>query len=241
MQVGVIVVLIGFLMIFFLRNREKQEVNNKAVLSGNKLEIFGDSYEFNGYPDKILVHYPYFMLVQANKPRTIVYDLKSNKKVEEVNDILLDYHEGNSIYNKKESFYNDKSLGEYCDAAFIKNTKEVLCITRKSRDSADNMLLNINPASPNLAKREYESKRILTGVYFIDNKLYVTEIDPKTMQNYISIDGNSISVKDTVNAVYPLRELIYYVSFPKKFGESSIYFHIVNGRAEYGKGDIVFN
>src|SRR3989338_6382058 len=146
LQIGVILILVLFLGLFYLFSRKSTPVveSNGVYLEDSKLQVFNDTYEFKGYPDKILFHYPYFILVQGNKPLTTVYNLETKQKVKEMQDVLLDYYDGNIVYNRKETYFNDKNLGEFCDSAFIKSSSEILCITKQSQNYADNRLISIN-------------------------------------------------------------------------------------------------
>lgn len=230
LQIGVVLILILFLAVYFLffRKESKSVIgNNSITLENSKLQVFNDTYTFDGYPDKILIHYPYFMLVQGNKPLTIVYNLETKKKEKEIREVLLDYYEGNIIYNKRESYFNDKNLDEYCDSAFIKNETEVLCITKQNQNAYDNMLMSINPDKPNLSKRVYQSKNLLTTVSVIDNKLYVGEIDTKTKQNYVSINGEPIHVENIVSLIYPLKGKPYFASFPSALNKGNESYYII--------------
>lgn len=230
LQIGVILILVLFLGIYFLLNsRQKSPIvnNGEVYLEDSKLQIFNDTYTFNGYPDKILVHYPYFIFVQGNKPLTIIYNLETKQKEKEVQDVLLDYYDGNIVYNRKETFYNDKNLGEFCDAAFIKESSEILCITKQAQNYTDNMLISINPETPNLWKRVYESDNLLTTVSVINDQLYVGEINFKTKQNYLTINQNTLAVEAPVNLIYPMNGKTYFVSFKSELnGNTESYYQI---------------
>lgn len=215
LQSGVILILILFLAVYFFIQKKDTGLigNNTIYLENSRLQVFNDAYTFNGYPDRILIHYPYFLLVQGNKPLTTVYNLETKKKEKEIKEILLDYYDGNIVYNKKESFFNDKSLGEYCDAAFIKSTNEILCTAKWSKDFVDNLLLSINPDKPNPARNVYQSDNILTTVSIINNDLYVGEINFRTKQSYISVNEKAMPVENTVNLIYQMDEKPYFASF----------------------------
>lgn len=229
LQVGVVILLAVFLIVYFFFQLNGAAKNNEVILEDSKLQVFDDSYTFNGYPDKILIHYPYFLLVQAEKPLTIVYNLETKQKEKEAKDVLLDYYKGNIVYNKKDSYFNEKNLGEFCDSAFIKSTKEVLCITKRSRDSVDNMIISINPEKPNLWKRVYQSDNILTAVSVIDNNLYVGEINFKTKQNYISINGKALPVESSVNVIYEMDGKPYFLSLKNIYNDQARHY-VINGK-----------
>lgn len=226
LQYGVILILVLYLAFYFFAQKGNITANKQVYLEGSTLHVFNDTYTFKGYPDKIAVHYPYFIFVQADKPLTIVYDIEKQEKITEINDILLDYYDGNTVYNRKESFFNDKNLGEYCDAAFIKNTNEVLCITKKSKDFVDNMLIDINPDTPNLWKRIYQSDNILTTVSVINNKLYIGEVNFESKQNYLTVNEKITPVDTPVNMIYQMNGSPYFASFRNAESEKNSYYQI---------------
>lgn len=236
-QIGVIILLAIFLGIYFFFQSKSTQTKNEVFLEDSTLQVFDDTYTFTGYPDKILIHYPYLLLVQGNKPLTIIYNLETKQKEKEIKDVLLDYYDGNIVYNKKDSYFNDKNLGEYCDAAFIKSTNEILCITKRSRDSVDNMLISINPDTPNLWKQIHQSENILTTVSVINNDLYLGEINFETKQNYLSINKNIISVENTVNSIYPLNEKPHFVSFKSTLNNNTQTYYLMNGNQIMKQGD----
>ena len=215
LQIGVILILVLFLGLFYLFSRKSTPVveSNGVYLEDSKLQVFNDTYEFKGYPDKILFHYPYFILVQGNKPLTTVYNLETKQKVKEMQDVLLDYYDGNIVNNRKETYFNDKNLGEFCDSAFIKSSSEILCITKQSQNYADNRLISINPETPNLWKRLYQSDNILTTVSVINENLYIGEINLETKQNFLTVNENTLPVESTVNIIYQMGGTPYLGSF----------------------------
>ncbi len=229
LQTGVILILLVFLGLYFFFNwRDQSPIGNSEIyLENNQLHIFNDTYTFNGYPDKILVHYPYLLYVQGNKPLTTIYNLETKEKEKEIIEVLLDYHDGNMVYNKKETYFNDKNLGEYCDAAFIKSEESVLCITKQSRDFVDNMLIDINPDKPNLWARIYKSDNVLTNVSVINDKLYVGEINFETKQNYLSIDQNALPVESPVSLIYQLDSKPYFASFKSELNNNTASYFLV--------------
>lgn len=225
LQIGVLILLAFFLILFFFFQSKGTTKRNEVFLENSQLQVFDDTYTFNGYPDKILIHYPYFLLVQANKPLTTIYNLEAKEKVKEVKDVLLDYYDGHIVYNRKETYFNDKNLGEFCDSAFIKSTNEVLCITKRSRDSIDNMLISINPDKPNLWKQVYQSKNFLTTVTVIGNDLYLGEINVTTKQNYVSKNSISRPIDSVVNIIYSIGKTLYYAGYKSQLnqGKQSFY------------------
>ena len=232
LQIGVICALALFLGIFFMLKKIPAPIleNNGVFLEDTKLQVFNDTYEFRGYPDKILVHYPYFIFIQGNKPKTTIYNLDTKQKVKEVQDVLLDYYDGNIVYNRKETFYNDENLGEFCDSAFIESNTEILCITKQSQNYADNMLIVINPETPNLWRRVYQSDNILTTVSVIGNIQYIGEINMDTKQNYLTINDKTIQVDSAVSLIYEIAKKPYFASFKSELNSIEQYFQINNGK-----------
>ncbi len=244
LQFGVILILLLFLVVYFLIQRKDTVLigSDEVILEDSKLQVFDDTYTFNGYPDKILIHYPYFLLVQGNKPLTIIYNLETKKKEREIKDILLDYYDGNIVYNRKETFFNDKNLGEFCEGAFIKSNTEILCITKQSQNYIANMLLSINPDTPNLWKRIYQSDNILTTVSVINNTLYIGEINFETKQNYLTVNEKTMSTENIVSMIYEMKGTPYFVSFKSELNSNTESYYSINSDklSKQGEGKIVF-
>ena len=244
LQFGVVLILLLFLCVYFFLNREtKSEVeqeNTQIVLEDSQLRVFDDTYTFTGYPDEILIHYPYFILVQAGKPLSTIYNLETKQKELEISDILLDYHDGNILVNKKETFFNDINLGQYCDSAFIKSNSEILCITKKTKNSVDNMLISINPEQPNLWKQVYQSKNVLTNVIVVNDIVYIGEIDFESKQNYLTIDEQTRAIDVPVNVVYPMNGEVYFASFPSALNEGMQSYYLLDNAQPVDKNKIHF-
>ena len=232
LKYGVVLILLVFLVgYYFLNIRNSNETNvignNTVSLEGTKLNVFGESYTVKTYPDRVFVHYPFLVIVQADKSLTTVYNLKTKVKEKEINEILIDYYDGNSIWNKDTSYFNNISLGEYCDSAFIKNKEEIYCITNKSRDSYNNMLIKIRPDRPNKWVQVYESDRILTTVTIINDNLYIGEIDPETKQNYLTTNDKSIPVENVGSMIYPLSGVPHFASFQSALNEGKAAYYLI--------------
>lgn len=245
LQIGVCIVLLLFLGLyfFFKPNKPLAPASDEVYLEGTKLQVFNDLYEFNGYPDRILIHYPYFMIVESSKPLTTVYNLETKQKEIEINDIILDYYQGNVLVNRKETYFNDIDLRKYCDSAFIKSEDEILCITKKTKNSINNMLIKIRPEQPNLWTQVYESNNILTTVSVIKDKLYVGEINYETKKNYLTVDGKLNEINDVVNLVYPFQGGIYMTSFASALNNQTNSQYLINDYKliEYNSALIYFN
>lgn len=226
LQLGVILVLVLFLAWFFVIKRTTitniNEPKNKTVyIQNSKLFVFDDTYPINPYPDKILMHYPYLMVIKADKPVTVIYNLEKRTKEKEVKDILLDYYDGNIVYNRKETYFNDQNLDKYCDYAFIRSRTDIMCVTKQSREGLENTLIKINPSQPNLWVEIYKPKYLISALSFINNTIYTGEIDVDTKQNYISVNKEGLAVDDTVNLIYPSNNETYFVSFPSELNNKT--------------------
>lgn len=244
---GVVLMLAVFLIwYFFFMNKkitDEQSINTTVYLRDSKLHIFDDVYTLKQYPDKILLHYPYLLIIQADKPLTIIYNLETKQKEKEIKEVLLDYYKGNIVYNKKQSFYNNINLDEYCDSAFIKSEKEILCIVRSNQDSHNNMLISIPPDRPNLWKSVYQSPdyNILTAVSVINNNLCVGEIDFDTKKSYLTINKQTFPVNNIVSLIYEMDGQPYFASFKSALNnqEESYSFIDKTSSREEEKGKIL--
>lgn len=92
----------------------------------------------------------------------------------------------------------------------------------------DNRLISINPETPNLWKRLYQSDNILTTVSVINDDLYIGEINLETKQNYLTINENIIPVDTPVNIIYEMGEKPYFASFKSALNDSAMYYQIEN-------------
>ncbi|OGC52379.1 hypothetical protein A2982_00750 [candidate division WWE3 bacterium RIFCSPLOWO2_01_FULL_39_13] len=230
LQIGVVILLaifLGFYFFFQLKSKPSTPKNNEVFLKDTKLQVFNDTYTFNGYPDRILIHYPYFLFVQGNKPLTTIYNLETKQKEKEIQDVLLDYYDGNIVYNRKETYFNDKNLGEYCDAAFIKSNEDILCITKQSQNYVDNMLISINPETPNLWKRLYQSDNVLTTVSIINGDLYVGEINFESKKSYLSVNEKSTPVENIVSLIYEMGGNPYFASLKSALNNNTESYYLI--------------
>lgn len=250
LQFGVTLLLVLFIVGYFFVTNKKTSlvgpINNTVYLQDSKLYVFDDIYTMKPYPDKVLMHYPYLLIVQADKPLTTVYNLETKKKEKEIKDILLDYYQGNIVYNRKTSYFNNKDLDKYCDSAFIRSETDILCITKQNREGIENMLIKINPEQPNLWIQVYQSKNLLTTVSVINNEIYTGEINIETKQNYLSVNKQLIPINDVVSMIYPLGGKPYLASFKSELNKNTEnYYEIVKNQSTYeivkkGKGKLFF-
>lgn len=225
LRLGVALMLIIFLIGYFLMQKMWSEQNNQVILQGSRLQVFDDTYTLKQYPDKVAMHYPYILIIQADKPLTTIYNLETKKKEKEIKDVLLDYYDGNIVYNKKETYLNDRNLGVLCESTFIKD-QEVLCITKVSKDSVDNKLISINLKN-GLQKFVYQSENVLTTVSVINNDIYVGEINIRTKQNYLSVNKKAIPINDVVSIIYLLKDRPHVASFRSVFNQQKESYYII--------------
>ncbi len=236
LQFGIVLIVALFVLGFFAFMNRKTNLlgpkNNTVYMQDSKLYVFDDVYNLQQYPDRVLMHYPYLLVIQAEKPLTTVYNLETKKKEKEYKDILLDYYQGNIIYNRKTSYYNQVDLTRLCDNAFIKNTQEVLCIAHDNEDSVNNELYWVRTDNPKHWKQLYNSQRILTALSVINNNIYLGEIDFKTKQNYITINNKSMPVNNIVSLVYQMKNQSYFASLKSNLNnQKENYYIIENNKA----------
>lgn len=194
--------------------QNKSEENNSIIFTQPNLQIFSYKETLKMYPDRILMHYPYFLVVKPDEFKTTIYNIDTKKKEKTVPEIVLDYFKGNTVYNKQgiDTYYNDKKLGLLCDQAFIKSATEILCITRPDKNQINNKLISINPKNLD-QKVIYKSQNVLTAVYFEKNNLYVGEYNFESNKSFLTVNDKIIPALDLINVIYPMNNSIYLASF----------------------------
>ncbi len=202
LQLGVVFLLCIFLIgYFFMMSRTK---NTTVYLQNETLQVFDETIPF-AYPDKLELHFPYLLVVKPEEHKTLVYDLQEKQKKEEVQHVILDYAQEQSLYNEgASSFLKGVSLKALCVEGIIKSKSEILCVS-------DNKLLSVDPIS----KRQrilYISRYIITDLNLIGGKYYLGEIDPGTKKSYIVTGGKQITVPNVVSVIYELNGKPYFVS-----------------------------
>ncbi|HSW97348.1 MAG TPA: hypothetical protein VLF89_05990, partial [Candidatus Saccharimonadales bacterium] len=160
--IGGIILFFGIIFIYNLINlgvfnqdvQKPTVLNNKVIFEQPKLTVFDETRYINQFPDTIHIHYPYFIVVvpEDAKQITTVYDLVQKKTTATFNDIVLDYANGNFLYNYHggNTYFRGKNLGVHCLSGFIKTTSEILCVTQESNIPLQNKLLSINPQADNI-------------------------------------------------------------------------------------------
>jgi hypothetical protein len=245
LQWGVVLLIALFLLGYFFllsKNSKKPDtLSSTIVLNDTKLKVFEDSYKFNQYPDKVVIHDSYFLIILPEQSRTIVYNINEKKLETTVNEVLLDYQKGQLLYNKKETFLNNLNLGTLCEYGLIRSDIEVLCVTKINSNKPENKLVVINLKTKKI-KDIYVSTRIITALSVINQKVYLGEIDAVTGKSFIAINGQSMAVPTPVNAIYPINEDIYFASFKSAFNSQQESFYKVNNNVvRQATGHIIFN
>jgi hypothetical protein len=223
LKIGVLLIAIAVLVIYGIvmyfkyvptKAQEEPAENNTVVFSQPTLTFFSLQEQLALYPDRITIHDPYLVVVRPDEWKSEIYNMQNKKKEKEVNEVILDYYEGNSIYNKQgfETFFNKKNLNILCDQAFIKSSTEVFCVTRPDTNKQDNELIVINVET--LAQEQvYKSSKVITAIYYNKDTLYVGEYDFAAQKASIMVNNMSSPVDDLINVIYPMQNKMYAASF----------------------------
>lgn len=238
---GVALILILFLIIYLIsQNSNKSEVHNDKVhLQNGKLLIFNDSIVINQFPDRIVFHYPYLIVVKPTQQLSSIYNLENKQKEKDIRAIVLDYYNANLLTNSgQRTYYNKKDLGVLCEKGFIKNQNEILCVTKQYENQVINKLISIN-LQTNGQKVIFASKNIITDVSIIGNDTYFGETHPQTHKNYVYINLERLEVPDIVSLIYQMNEKPYFVSFKSTLNNNNEnYYLIENGGTKQLEGAI---
>nr|MBA3723514.1 hypothetical protein [Candidatus Levybacteria bacterium] len=198
LKIGVILFVIAFFVIYGVfmyfkyatpKTEEQEAKNNTVVFAQPKLTFFSTEQTLNLYPDRITLHEPYLIVVRPEGWKSEIYNMQTKKKEKVVNEIILDYFDGNSVYNKQglETYYNNKNLRVLCDRAFIKSSKEVVCVTRIDKNKPENKVITIN--TKDLSQTElHRSQNVITAIYYAKNTLYIGEYDFTTQKASIMVN-----------------------------------------------------
>ncbi len=223
LKIGVLLIVIAFFVIYGIvmylkyipaKIQQQKAVDNIVVFSQPTLTFFSLKEQLSLYPDRISIHYPYLIVVHPNDWKSEIYNMKTKKKEKDMNEVILDYFQGNSIYNKLgfETYYNKKNLNILCDQAFIKSSTEIFCVTRPDTNKQDNELLVINTQTLS-QEQVYKSSKVITAIYYDKDTLYVGEYDFATQKASIMVNNMSSSVDDLINVIYPMQNKMYAASF----------------------------
>ncbi len=223
LKIGVILLVILFFIIYgvimyfkYMSSNKQTDLtgNNTVTFSQPKLTIFSLQESLSLYPDRITIHHPYLIVVRPDAWKSEIYNFSTKKQEKVVNEVLLDYFDNNSVYNKQgsETYFNKKSLKILCDRAFIKSATEVLCVYRPDINKQDNKLTSIN--TQDLTQRDlYSPQNVITAIYYDNNTLYVGEYDFATQKASIIVNNMSTSIEDLVNVIYPMKNKFFAASF----------------------------
>ena len=220
LQFGVALILIAFLTIFFVVSRKSQNIgvkNNTVYLQDGKLYLFDEIIPVNQYPDRLVFHYPYLVVVKPEQQKSLVYNLDTKLKEIEAKQVLLDYFDGKSLSNSGSvTYFDGQDLGVLCEKGFVKNSYEVLCITKINKDNVENKLISIDIKTKK-QKAVYASKNLLTDVSVINGVLYIGEIDLYSQTNYVIVDGKCILSPDVVSLIYEINKKARFASYKSAF------------------------
>jgi len=201
----------------FKEDQEKQTLrNDRIVFDQPKLSIFDETRYINQYPDTIHMHYPYFIVVvpEDTKQITTVYDFNQKRAIASFNDIVLDYYNGNFLYNYHggNTYYKGKNLGVHCTQGFIKSSTEILCVIQNSTNSLYSDLIIIDPQTL-ITKTLYSPQNAITAIYYDKNTLYLGEYDYNAHQAYLTINGKRSKVNTFINIIYPRENNMFIGTF----------------------------
>lgn len=223
LKIGVIIFIILFLACYgifmYLKYIAPQKTtaisaSDQIVFKQPTLQVFSYKTSLNAYPDRIMIHYPYLVVIRPDQWQSEIYNMQTKRKEKTVNEVLLDYLNGNIVYNKQgyQTYYNNQSLGLLCDQAFIKSTTEILCITRPDPNKENDKLISIN-TQDKTQKDVYSSENVLTALYFDTENLYVGEYNFETNKAFITINDKTATIGDLVNIIYPMQGSFFTASF----------------------------
>ena len=233
-------------------NQDSQKpavLNNKVVFDQPKLTIFDETRYINQFPDTIHIHYPYFIVVvpEDAKQITTVYSLTKKQDITSFNDIVLDYYNGNFLYNYHggNTYFEGKKLKYHCDQGFIKSDTDIICATQNTSNPLYSDLISINPQTLN-TKTIYSPQDAITAIYFYNNTLYIGEYNYTTHQVYLTINGTRSKISTFVSIIYPMKNIIYIGTFKNDEAKlQTSYAQVINNEGipssrVLSKGKIVF-
>ena len=232
LQIGVVLILSIFLIGYFLlikKTPESKLKNNTVYFENTNLYVFDDIYSLSQYPDKVLMHYPYLLVVKPSQQTSYVYNLPTKSKDKEIKQSLLDYDGNNTLYNSgKDTLFNQENLGVLCDLGFIKSASEVLCVTKVDPNFSENKLISIDIATKK-QKDIYTSKNLITAVSVINNVTYLGINDLYTQTNYLLIDKDQIEFPDVASFIYEMDGKPYVASLKSAFNNNTESYYLIEG------------
>lgn len=202
LRYGVVLMLVIFLAGWFYFTSGVK--NTSVYLKDSTLQVFDDSVPFT-YPDNLELHEDYLLIVQPEKQKTHIVNLKTRKTEKIVDKALLDYADGKMLYNKgAETYVDEKALGVLCEQGVIRFEADVLCVS-------GNSILSINSAT-NKQRILYTSDKLITEISLLNNDIYLGAINPESKQSYIVREGIEIPVPNVVNIIYGINGIPYFAS-----------------------------
>lgn len=244
--------LVAYVVVMLLRfNSYQNSIFSKdtgIVLSGKTLKIFGKTETLNGFPDRVALHYPYFLVIKADKRLTKVYNIQTQKIIKTYSYPILDYLDGQVVYNSNgyHTYLNEKDLGVFCDQVFIASSSEILCVTRPDLNSLNNILVSIN--SKTLLKHTvYTPQNVITAVYYEKSTLYIAEYDYQARKGFVVVNGVKANSLELINTFYESNGKVYGASFMSVWNKNTESFEAIyysNGKVtvqQNEKNKINFN
>lgn len=232
LQLGVALILLLFLIGYFVlikKTPEPKLKNTTVYLENAKLYIFDDTYSLSQYPDKVLMHYPYLLVIKPSQQVSYIYNLPTNNKEKEIKQSLLDYDGNNTLYNSgKSTQFNQDSLGVLCDLGFIKSADEILCVTKVDPNFAENKLISIDVTTKK-QKDIYTSKNLITAISIVNNITYLGINDLYTHKNFILIDKTQIDFPDVASFIYEMNSKPYVASLKSAFNNNTESYYLIEG------------
>jgi hypothetical protein len=230
LQIGVALILSIFLIGYFLlikKTPESKLKNNTVYLENTNLYVFDDTYSLSQYPDKVLMHYPYLLVVKPSQQTSYIYNLSTKSKEKEVKQSLLDYDGNNILYNTgKDTLFNQENLGVLCDLGFIKSANEVLCVIKVDPNFSENKLISIDIATKK-QKDIYTSKNLITAISIVNDITYLGVNDLYTHKNYILIDKDQFEFLDVASFIYEMDSKPFVASLKSTFNNNIESYYLI--------------
>ena len=256
LKISVLAALVLFLVLYgifmFLKfNSYQNSIFSKdtgIVLSGNSLKIFGKTETLNGFPDRVSQHYPYFLVIHAQKLKTEVYNIQKQKLEKTYNEVLQDYKDGKAIYNGNgyHTYVNGKDVGIFCDQTFIASDTQILCVTRPDVNSMQNILVSID-LKTHATHTLYTPQDVITAIYMKNTRLYIAEYDYKARKGSVVVNESRTPVSTVINTFYEMKGQVYAASFKSVWNKNNDSFDAIkyeNGSIKlesFESGSIIFN
>jgi len=244
LQLGVVLLLGLFLAGYFLLRKsptpEQSTKNNTAYIEDSVLHVFDDTISIAEYPNRVVVHYPYLLVILPKQQKTHIYNFKTASKEKTVNEAPLDYSDGKVLKNiGKTTFIDGQDLEVLCDKGFIKSGTEVLCLTKVTTNTVENKLISISV--PDKKQKEiYVSKDIITDFSVVNDKIYIGEINLHNKQNYLIVDGTKIEVPSVVSLIYEMDGEPYIATLKGALSDGESWYKVEKNTVDKVEGEKIF-